>query len=275
MSDALRLAASLDGSDSRPVLVLGNSLGTSQEVWGPQLPELAARFRLLRFELPGHGAGRRDGPPGPYRLADLGSAVLDLLDRHGIDRACYAGISLGGMIGMWLAAHAPARIAALGLCCTSAWLPPASGWLDRAARVRSAGTAAITGQALARWFTPPFLRSSPPAAALAAAMLESTDPEGYAGCCEAIAAMDLRPVLGSITAPTLVIAASEDPATPPAHGALIARQVPGARLTVIRGAAHLANLQAPGPVTAALLAHLGSITRETDPGPPGRRAAPG
>jgi pimeloyl-ACP methyl ester carboxylesterase len=132
---------------------------------------------------------------------------------------------------------------------------------------------AITGQALGRWFTPPFRRSAP--AALAAAMLEGTDPEGYAGCCEAIAAMDLRPVLGAITAPTLVVAASEDPATPPAHGALIARNVTGARLTVIRGAAHLANLQAPGPVTAALLGHLRSITREGRPGPPGRRAAPG
>jgi 3-oxoadipate enol-lactonase len=185
--------------------------------------------------------------------------VLDLLDRHHVDRVCYAGISLGGMIGMWLAAHAPARIAALGLCCTSACMPPASGWLARAARVRADGMAAITEQTLGRWFTTPFLRSSPPAAALAAAMHASTDPEGYAGCCEAIAAMDLRPVLGSITAPTLVIAASEDPATPPAHGALIAGKVPGARLTVIRGTSHLANLQAPGPVTAALLAHLTAI----------------
>jgi 3-oxoadipate enol-lactonase len=259
MSDALRLAASLEGGDRQPVLVLGNSLGTSRDVWGPQVPALAARFRLLRFELPGHGAGPHDVPPGPYRLADLGSAVLDLLDRHHVDRVRYAGISLGGMIGMWLAAHAPARIAALGLCCTSACLPPASGWLARAARVRADGMAAITEQTLGRWFTPPFLRSSPPAAALAAAMAESTDPEGYAGCCEAIAAMDLRPVLGSITAPTLVIAASEDPATPPAHGALIAGKVPGARLTVIRGASHLANLQAPGPVTAALVAHLTAI----------------
>ena len=250
----LRLAASLDGSDRKPVLVLGNSLGTSRDVWRPQLPALAARFRLLRYELPGHGQGPHDVPPGPYRLGDLGSAVLGLLDRHGIGRAHYCGISLGGMIGMWLAAHAPARIAALGLCCTSAWLPPASGWLARAELVRTSGMAPVTGQALARWFTPPFRRSAP--AALAAAMLEGTDPEGYAGCCEAIAAMDLRPALGSITAPTLVIAASEDPATPPAHGALIARRVPGARLTVIRGAAHLASLQAPGPVTAALLGHL-------------------
>jgi 3-oxoadipate enol-lactonase len=269
----LRLAASLEGSDDKPALVLGNSLGTSREVWGPQLPALAARFRLLRFELPGHGAGPRDVPPGPYRLGDLGSAVLARMDRHGIDRACYAGISLGGMIGMWLAAHAPGRVAALGLCCTSACLPPATAWRDRAGLVRTAGMSSVTGRALARWFTPPFRRSAP--AALAAAMLEGTDPEGYAGCCEAIAAMDLRPVLGSISAPTLVIAASEDPATPPAHGALIARNVTGARFTVIRGAAHLANLQAPGPVTAALLAHLGSITREASPGLPGRPAAPG
>jgi 3-oxoadipate enol-lactonase len=266
MSDGLRLAGSLEGGDHRPVLVLGNSLGTSRDVWGPQLPALAARFRLLRFELPGHGAGPHDVPPGPYRVADLGSAVLDLLDRHGVDRVSYAGISLGGMIGMWLAAHAPARIAALGLCCTSACLPPASGWLARAARVRTAGMAAITEQALARWFTPQFLRSSPPAAALAAAMLAGTDPEGYAGCCEAIAAMDLRPVLGWITAPTLVIAASEDPATPAAHGAVIAGKVPGARLMVVRGASHLANMQTPGPVTAALLAHLGPIGRRAVPG---------
>jgi 3-oxoadipate enol-lactonase len=253
---ALRLAASLEGDNGRPVLVLGNSLGTSRDVWRPQVPAFADRFRLLRFDLPGHGDRPGPAPLGPYRIADLGAAVLALLDEHGIDRAYYGGISLGGMIGLWLAARAPARIAALGLCCTSAWLPPASGWLARAHQVRTAGMASLTEQALGRWFTSPFLRSSPPAVSLAAGMLEATDPEGYAGCCEAIAAMDLRPALEAITAPTLVIAASEDPATPPAHGALIARQVSGARLLVIRGAAHLASLQAPGPVTTALLAHL-------------------
>ena len=257
----LRLTASLEGSDRKPVLVLGNSLGTTRGLWDPQLPPLAREFRLLRYELPGHGgpgagAGAQDPPPGPYSIADLGTAVLALLDEHGIDRASYCGISLGGMIGMWLAAHAPDRIAALGLCCTSAHMPPASGWLDRAALVRTAGMASVTGLALDRWFTPVFARSSPAVIATIAAMLDSADPEGYAGCCEAIAAMDLRPSLGSVTAPTLVIAASEDPSTPPAHAALIARAIPGARLTVIRGAAHLANVQTPGPITAALREHL-------------------
>jgi 3-oxoadipate enol-lactonase len=252
----LRLAASLDGPAGLPVLVLGNSLGTSRRVWDAQVPALSARFRLLRFELPGHGKGGPAPSPGPYNIADLGATVVALLDEHGIGRAAYAGVSLGGMIGMWLAAHAPERIAALCLCCTSAYLPPASGWLDRAARVRAAGMTSVTGMMLERWFTPAFARRSPEVLAKIADMLEAADPEGYAGCCEAIAAMDQRPDLASITAPTLVIAGSEDPSTPPPHGALIATAIPAARLTVIRGAAHLANVQAPGPVTAALREHL-------------------
>jgi 3-oxoadipate enol-lactonase len=245
------------------VLVLGPSLGTSREVWDPQVPALAKHFRLLRYDLPGHARPRSPGvprdpaaPPGPYSVADLGLGVLALLDRRGLDRVHYAGISLGGMVGVWLAAHAPERIAALGLCCTSPHLPPASGWLARAGQVRSVGMASVTTQSLSRWFTEPFLRSSPATAAAHAATLEAVDPEGYAGCCAAIAAMDLCPLLGSITAPALVIAGSEDPATPPAHGALIASQVRGARLIVVRGAAHLANVQFPGSITAALRTHL-------------------
>jgi 3-oxoadipate enol-lactonase len=263
----LPLAASLDdGPAGKPVLVLGSSLGTSREVWDRQVPALAARFRLLRFDLPGHarppapGAPRDPAtPPGPYSIAELGSAVLARLDGYGLDRVHYAGISIGGMIGMWLAARAPGRIASLGLCCTSAHLPPVSGWLARAEQVRSAGMASITGSSLSRWFTEPFVRACPATAAAYAATLAAVDPEGYAGCCAAIAAMDLCPLLGSITAPTLVIAGSEDPATPPAHGALIASQIHGARLWVIRGAAHLANVQAHGQVTAALLAHLAAV----------------
>jgi 3-oxoadipate enol-lactonase len=257
----LPLAASLDGQAGKPVLVLGNSLGTSRQVWEPQLPALGARFRLLRWELPGHGRPEGPGPatpPGPYRIEDLGAAVLALLDGYGIERAHYAGISIGGMIGMWLAAHAPDRIGALGLCCTSAHMPPASAWLDRAAGVRSAGLPPITGQSLGRWFTAAFRRAAPATVAAYAATLEAVDPEGYAACCEALAAMDLRPALGRISARTLVIAGTEDPAAPPPHAALLATRIPGARLTVVRGAAHLANVQAPGPVTAALLAHLPS-----------------
>jgi 3-oxoadipate enol-lactonase len=269
MSDPVRLAASLEGPAGAPVLVLGNSLGTTRAIWDRQLPALREHFRLLSYEHRGHGDARqagRDGDPGrspapagPYTIGQLGRDVLALLDAHGIDRALYCGISLGGMVGMWLAAHAPGRIAGLGLCCTSAFLPPASLWADRAARVRSAGLAPISGQVVDRWFTLAFRARDPATVRAVTSSLERTGQEGYAGCCEAIAAMDLRPVLPSITAPTLVIAGAEDPATPPWHGAAIASSISGSRLLVIRGAAHLANVSAPGEVTAALLSHLRAV----------------
>jgi 3-oxoadipate enol-lactonase len=240
MAELPPLVASMEGPPTAPVLVLGNSLGTSRAVWEPQLAAFGRHFRLLRYEYPGHGGA--PAVAGPYTVDELGAGVLALLDSHGIERVHYCGISLGGMIGMWLAAHAPERIAALGLCCTSAYLPPASGWTGRAGQVRAHGMASITEQSIGRWFIPLFRACHPAVPAAFAAELEATDPEGYAGCCEAIATMDLRPALASITAPTLVIAATEDPATPPAHGAVIASGIAGAHLTVVRGAAHLANV---------------------------------
>jgi len=254
------LASSLEGPPGAPVLVLGNSLGTSRAVWERQIPALSARFRVLRYELPGHGGS--PAAPGPYTIPQLGAGVLKLLDQFGIEHAAYCGISLGGMLGMWLSASAPGRIDALGLVCTSAYLPPASGWLARAAQVQAAGMASIVEQLLGRWFTPAFAAREPEITAAFGADLQRTDAAGYAGCCEAIAGMDLRPVLGAISTPTLIISAAEDPATPPAHGAVIARAIPGARLRVIRGAAHLANVGAPGEVTAALLDHLRTSGRE-------------
>ena len=254
-----RLVASLEGPAGAPVVVLGNSLGTTREVWEPQVGALGERFRLLRYEHRGHGGS--PAPPGPYTIAGLAADVLQLLDDFGIAAASYCGISLGGMIGMWLAAHAAERIDALGLCCTSAYLPPAGFWTGRAAQARAAGMASISGQVVGRWFTPAFAERDPAAVTAFVTTLDGVDPAGYAGCCEAIAALDLRPVLPRITAPVLVIAGAEDPATPPWHGAQIASRVGCSRLRVIRGGAHLANVSQPGEVTVALMDHLtGSVS---------------
>jgi pimeloyl-ACP methyl ester carboxylesterase len=138
-------------------------------------------------------------------------------------------------------------------------MPPASMWEERAATARSQGLAPLAGPVVGRWFTPGFVERDPAAVAAVTAMFNGTDPEGYAGCAEAIAAMDQRRSITTITAPTLVIAGAEDPSTPPWQGALLARAIPGATLTVVRGAAHLANYQTPGPVTAALAAHLAPL----------------
>ena len=251
----VRLWATLTGAAGAPVLVLGNSLGTTGELWQSQLGPLGRSVRLLRYEHRGHGGS--PAPPGPYSIAGLGADVLRLLDEFGIKTAYYCGVSLGGMVGMWLAASAPDRITALALCCTSAHLRPAQLWRDRAARVRADGMASISRQVVGRWFTPGYQDAHPGAVAAFVSTLEKeVVPEGYAGCCDAIAAMDLRPLLASITAPTLVIAGAEDPATPPWHGAAIASEIPGARLRVIRGAAHLANVSSSAEFSAVLLGHL-------------------
>ena len=256
MTQPLALAASLEGPAGAPVLVLGNSLGTTGEVWEPQAAALGERFRLLRFEHRGHG-----GSPslsGPYTIAELGADVLRLLDGFGVPTASYCGISLGGMIGMWLAAHAPERIGALALCCTSAYLPPAGFWTGRAVQARTAGMGSLAEPVVGRWFTPAFRARDPATVARFVTTVAGLDPQGYAGCCEAIAAMDQRSSLARISARTLVIAGAEDPATPPWHGARIASAVGRSRLRVIRGGSHLANVSQPGEVTAALLAHLTS-----------------
>jgi 3-oxoadipate enol-lactonase len=244
-----RLGYDFAGPAEAPVVVLGPSLGTTRAMWDPQHAVLCQRFRVLRFDLLGHGGSAV--PAGPYTVDQLAGEVLSLL--KGIERFHYVGLSLGGMIGMELAAAAPDRIGRLALLCTSAYLPPAQGWLDRADQVRAHGTVSVAETVAARWFTPDFTDR-----AAFVAMLAGTPDEGYAACCAAIAAMDLRPMLGRITAPTLVVSGHDDPATPPEHGRQIANAIPGARFVEIAGAAHLANVQRDTEVTALLTEHLGA-----------------
>lgn len=239
----------VDGPDDAPVLLLGGSLGSTADMWLPQVPRLRQRLRVVRFEHRGHG--RSPAPPGPYTMDDLGRDVVELIDHLGVSRVHYAGLSLGGMIGMWLATQAPERVDRLALLCTGACLPPAQGWLDRAATVRDEGMAAVADAVVARWFTAAVEDREP-----YRRMLLGTTVDGYAGCCEAIGSCDLRPAIGAIAAPTLVIAGAEDPATPPELGREIADAVPGAAFVVIPGAAHLANVERADVVTELLAAHL-------------------
>jgi 3-oxoadipate enol-lactonase len=219
MQGAVALNHALEGPEEAPVLVLSNSLGTTLGMWDDQAPALRERFRLLRYDGRGHGGS--PAPPGPYTIGDLGSDVLSLLDGLGIEHASFCGLSIGGMVGMWLASEAPERFERLVLCCTAARLLAPEAWQTRAQTVRA---------------------------------------EGYAGCCEAIRDMDLRGRLGSISAPTLVIAGAEDPATPPEHGELIRDSIPDASLELIPNAAHLANVEQPEAVTEAILDHLAPVS---------------
>ncbi len=255
----VRLESSVEGPDGAPVVILANPIGTTMAIWDAQARPLREDYRLLRFELRGHGrpGARSDAPPGPYSIAELGTDVLGLMREHGVTTAAYCGISIGGMIGLWLAANAPERITSLVVCCAAITpMPSRQAWLDRAALVRSGGMAAISDMVPPRWFTPDFTARQPAAVAFVMDMLLGAHPEGYAGCGEAIAGMDLRPALGAIKAPTLVIAGAEDPAAPPWQGAMTAAGIADSRLRVIRGASHLAPYQVPGPVTCVIRAHL-------------------
>jgi 3-oxoadipate enol-lactonase / 4-carboxymuconolactone decarboxylase len=251
----MNLYHELTGPADGPPVVLSNSLGSDVRMWDSQVETLAAAgFRVIRYDHRGHG--RSPAPAGPYTLAELASDAAALLDRLGLARVSWVGLSLGGMVGMWLAEHEPARVDRLVLCCTSAELGPASMWQERAANARTQGMSALAEAAVDRWVTPAFAESHPETVAWLREMFMSHSPEGYASCCTAIEQMSIVDDLPTVTAPTLVIVGADDPATPPEHGRRIADAVPGARLVVVPGAAHLGNVEQPAAFTGLIIDHL-------------------
>jgi 3-oxoadipate enol-lactonase len=244
----------VDGPADAPVLVLGSSLGTTSQLFETQLPRLARRLRVVRYDHRGHG--RSPVPPGPYEIADLGEDVLALLDRLEVSRAHIGGISLGGMVAMWLGAHAPDRVDRLVLMCTSAKLGPPEMWAQRAKTVRTEGLGAIVDPILGRWVPAEFAERRPDVVEELRAMFLATPVEGYANCCGAVERMDLEPDLPKVVAPALVMAGLADESTPPAHAQRIASLVPNARLALVAGAAHLANVARPDLVTQLVADYL-------------------
>jgi len=243
-----------DGPADAPVLVLGSSLGTTGAMWDDNVRALSARFRLLRYDTRGHGGS--PAPEGPYTMDELGADVLALLDRLELERVSFCGLSIGGMIGMWLASEAPERIDRLVLCCTVPRFPPRELWDERIETVRAEGIEPMVEPAIERWLPPEVREARPQAADHLRALIRATAPEGYAGCCEAIRDMDLRDRLPRIEAPALVVAGSEDPSTPAEKVRTIGDQVPDARYVELEGAAHIANVARPEEFERAVLDHL-------------------
>lgn len=251
---AVQVHAVITGRNDGPVVVLSNSLGATHRMWAPQLEALEQRFRVVRYDTRGHGESTV--PLGPYTIDDLADDLVALLDRFDVTRAHLVGLSLGGMTAMRVAARNPGRVDRLVLLCTGTRLPPASAWTDRAAVVREHGCDAVAHAVVQRWFTLEYLTAHPDLETAYVSMVADTPAEGYAGCCEAIAALDLRDDLSMIAAPTLAIAGSDDPATPPGKLEEIANGVKDGRLLVVSHAAHLANAERPDVITPAIIEHL-------------------
>jgi 3-oxoadipate enol-lactonase len=237
----------LDGPEGAPVVVLSSSLGTTHAMWDPQLPVLSRSFRVLRYDHPGHGGS----PAGPRSIDGLARAVLELLDELGVRTVAFCGLSLGGMVGIWLGANSPGRVERLVLACTAPHLPLPEFWQERADTVRAHGVEAIADAVVDRWFTPRFRDEYPETVRRYRRMLAETPAEGYARCCEAIRDMDLRPDLARIEAPTTVVFGAHDPVVPD-EGRRALAEIRCARVVELE-AAHLANVEQPDAFTAAIL----------------------
>jgi 3-oxoadipate enol-lactonase len=243
----------LSGVLNASAVVFSNSLGANLSMWDPQLAEVEKRFRVLRYDTRGHG--QSSGAPGAYSIEQLARDVLALLDALQIQRANFCGLSMGGMIGMWLGLNAPSRFEKIVLCNTGAKIGSDKGWNSRIEVVRRDGLKAVAAAVIERWFTPDFRAREPQVWESALRMLEASPPEGYAACCAAVRDYDARDQLTAIHLPTLVIAGGKDSATPPVDGRFIAEQISGARYVEL-DAAHLSNVEASGRFTAELIQFL-------------------
>jgi 3-oxoadipate enol-lactonase len=240
--DGATIHVEIEGSERNPVLMLSNSLGTNLHMWDDQVAPFTQHFRLVRYDRRGHG--KSSVPKGPYTMERLGRDALAIIDGLGLQTINWCGLSMGGMVGMWLGAHAPQRVDKLILSNTSAYFADKTGWDGRIKTVREKGLPAIVDANMERWFTKAFREKASEPMARIRAMFLATNPEGYTACGEAIRDMDHRPLLPQIKAPTLVIAGRHDPATTLEMGEFIAEQIPNAKLVPLE-TAHIANMEQP------------------------------
>ncbi len=250
-----RIHYALEGQSGSPVLVFSNSLGTNYSMWEPQIHEFRKKFRCLRYDTRGHG--QSPPTPGPYSIEQLGKDVIALLDALDLDNVHFCGLSMGGMIGMWLGANAPERLRQLILCNTGAKIGVTEAWNARIDAVQKNGMKSVASAVVDRWFTPAFRQKSPATISKILKMLEETNQEGYAACCAAVRDFDFREQLGKIRKPALVIAGAHDLATPPADGRFLAQHIPGARYIELN-AAHLSNIEDHERFNTELAAFLNS-----------------
>lgn len=245
----------VDGPAGAPPLVLGPSLGTRLSMWDGQVRELARSWRVIRYDLPGHN-GLSDIEPGATAtVAELARQVLVIADAVGAGRFGYAGVSLGGAVGLWLAIHHPRRVTRLAVLCSSAHFGTERAWAERAELVRAGGTAALVDGARERWFAPGYADRAAGRASSLLDDLRTVGPNGYIACCDALGAFDVREALGDIAAPTLIVAGADDVATPVAHAEELAAGI-GGRLEVLPAAGHLANVEHPDLVAGLLADHF-------------------
>lgn len=251
--DTASIRYRVEGPEDAPTLVLSNSLGTSMWMWDAQMPSFSRNFRVLRYDSRGHGGS--SAPVGPYTIERLARDVIGLLDALNMRRVHFCGLSLGGLVGMWLGVHASERIDRLVLCNTAPRIGTAATWNARIAAVRDGGLQAIAEAGMERWFTPGFRQRAPEVVERMRAMLCANDCEGYASSCAAVRDIDLWQDIGGIDRPTLVVSGAHDTVTTTAEGAKMAEVMRARHVDL--DASHISNVEAPQQFTAHVEEFLG------------------
>lgn len=246
----------MTGPPGAPVVTFSHSLATHLGMWEPQAQAVGARYRMLRYDTRGHGGS--DVPAGPYSFSQLVDDVRALLDAIGVERTHFVGISMGGMIGQWLALTCPERLQSLVLCDTSGRTAPEAGeiWDERIARAAREGMGSQAEPTIGRWFTPRFVKEHAEVVDSMRAMIRATDARGFVGCAAAIKTHDALDRLSEIKVPTLIIVGEKDPGTPVAAAEAMHERIAGSQLVVIESASHLSNLEQAEAFNEALLAFL-------------------
>lgn len=242
-SDAIVLRTCSDGDPGARPLLLLNSLGTDLTMWDDQVEAWARTHHVLRFDHRGHGAS--EAPDGPYTVDRLGQDAVDVLDAYEVDRADLCGLSLGGLVALWVAGNAPHRVDRAVFADTAAKVGTEEAWRARADTVRAEGMDAVVDLVLTRFFSESFRTSGDPAVTALDRRLRTTSPEGYAASCDALGSADLRELTSHVTADCLVVVGTADEATPPSDAQELHRLLPDAELVELPGAGHLANLEQP------------------------------
>jgi 3-oxoadipate enol-lactonase len=257
-ADGCPLYVRVDGPEAAPALMLSNSLGTDLHLWDAQVESWARDFHVVRYDRRGHGrSGLGHAPPTMERFGRDALAIMDALE---LEKVHWCGLSMGGMVGQWLAAKAPERIDRLILSNTSAYFPDKTRWNDRIHAVREKGIGAVADAVMNIWFTADFRARAPETVARMKAMLSSTPVEGYLAACEAIRDTDVRELLTKITAPTLIIAGKHDLSTPMEGAEFIHARITGSTLTVLE-TAHIANIEQPEIYTDTVSEFLAHAAR--------------
>ena len=237
------IAYRFDGPKEGTVLLVANSLMANGSMWDGNLPALADRYRVLRYDKRGHGGSGLSA--GPYTIGQLADDAVGLLDALGIQKAHFMGLSIGGMIGQQLGARYPDRILSLSLCNTASEMPPRSLWEERFEIARSQGIAGLVDGTIQRWFTAPFIERAPQEIEKVRQMILSTNVDGYIGCGSAVRDMAQSTLLLKIKAPTLVLSGRYDPACTVDQGTVLHRLIVHSNMVILEDAAHLSNIEQP------------------------------